>query len=163
MTLRGMVFIALRFYAVSLLALVIPILPTLIAFLSVESAPAGVWMGLSVPLAYFVMAVLLWFAAGRLASGIAREFNPAVQFQMTLEDAFTFAFVFLGLYFVLSTAASTVIQLLNLVGMMETEPEGSAAQTRVAHEFYRLGITLVIGLACVFCSRAWARKLASAD
>src|SRR5579871_1478271 len=106
--LRGLVFIALRFYAVSLWAAVIPILPSLLMFMSVDHDKTFGWTGLSVPLAYGLISAFLWFAAGRLASSISREFNPPVQFQITLEDALAFAFAFLGLYFVLNSIASTV-------------------------------------------------------
>ena len=161
MTLRDMVFIGLRFYAVSLLAGVIPLLQTLIVFFGVANVPGSIWIGLSVPLAYLVMAGLIWFASGRLARGIAGEFNPAVQFQLTLEGALTFAFVFLGLYFILNSAATALIQLYNLLSMMGVQSRGYTMQTRSGNDLYRSGITLVAGLASLFCSRVWARKLAA--
>jgi len=162
MTLRTILVIALRFYAINLSTSVLPLLPTLILFLNYRGPGSVVpWMALCAPLAYVMVAVLLWFAAGRLATGIAREINPAIQFQITLEEAFSFAFVFLGLYFILNSLAWTLINLFYLPGIMGPTTHGAATQTRAGNDLWRPGITLAAGLVSVFCSKVWARKLAN--
>jgi hypothetical protein len=160
-TLRILVVIALRFYAIYFLVVLVGALPTFISFAGVApELRGGEYVGLG---AYLILALGLWFAANRLAGGIVREFDSSVQLHLTLEDAYAFAFVFLGLYFFLSSVASAVVQFVHLLSIAGQSPDGThdASEARAITELYRPGITFIVGLASLLGSRAWSRKLAT--
>lgn len=164
MTLRVLVVIALRFYAIYFAVILLAMLPT---FISLGGALGGIvpklrvaeWVGLA---GYILIPLVLWFTANRLARYLIREFDATIQIKMTLEEAYAFAFVFLGLYFFLSSLGSAVIQfahLLSISGQSITSISQDPRSQRAAMDFYRPGITCVFGLASLLGSGAWSRKL----
>jgi hypothetical protein len=165
MALRVLVFAALRVLA---LYLVIEILMNLVPFLfTIDEMVQRISSFTLVPLVSMAMmiivAIFLWISAGRLASGITRECNPTIQCQLTLEEAYAIAFVFLGLYSVLSTLGSFLIDLFRFVSAISQYSTGDVVRSNALMDLYRFGITLAAGLAALIGHRAWARKLAKLD
>jgi hypothetical protein len=157
-TLRGLLFIALRFYAIYFFSSFLPALPIFIAFFRQISGEGMI--GLLTPLCWIAVAGILWCAAGPLATRMTRELNPPVQFNVNLEGAYAFAFVMLGLYFALNSSSALLLHLFSLVQVIGTERSDDMARTRAITVFLPSAITFVAGLASLLGAPAWARKLA---
>jgi len=110
-----------------------------------------------------IVAVFLWVIAGRLAVGITKECDPMVQFQLTLEDAYALAFVFVGLHLVLSSLGSFVIDLVRVVSAVSQYSNGDAMRSKAVSDLYLYAITLAAGSAALIGHRKWARKLSKLD
>jgi hypothetical protein len=161
MTLRVLVVIALRFYAIYFAVTFVAIMPTLL--LLGDAAPQYRSTEIIVLVGDLLMAPLLWFTAHWLAKSIVREFDSTVQFQMTFENAVAFAFVFLGLYFFLTSIGGAVAQFGGLVSEAHQYPgvPRDTLEQRAIILFCRPAITCIFGLASLLGSRAWSRKIAN--
>jgi hypothetical protein len=160
MTLRLLVVVALRFYAIYFAVTLLAILPTFISLggMVPEFRPSEVVSLIG----YLLLALVLWFTANRLAKSVVREFDSSVQLQLSFENAFAFAFVFLGLYFFLTSIGGTVTQLVRVVSASSQYEPGISRDTmeqRAVVDFCRPAITCIFGLASLCGSRAWSRKL----
>jgi hypothetical protein len=164
MALRALVFAGLRVLAIYLVAQVISLMPLVVPFVRASINEGGVtlWVVLTV-IGMIVMAVVLWLFAGRLASGVVRECDPTIQFSLTLEDAYSLAFVVLGLYFVLDALPGAVISIYRLISATSQYPVGDVVRSQRLLDMYRTGITLGAGLAALLGHRIWARKLTHSD
>jgi hypothetical protein len=117
----------------------------------------------AIPLVYAVAAAGRWMLAAWIARHVTPEPDSAVNAgALTLYDLYCFAFVFLGLYFVLSSFAQVLnaVHTYQLVSTMNPPPpflEKNAS-------FYQLTepvITLVAGSLCIIFASRIARKLMS--
>ena len=162
MTFRILVVIALRFYAIYFAVTLVALMPTLVLF--GDAAPQYRSTEIIVLVGYLLMAPALWFTAHWLAKSIVREFDSTVQFQMTFENAVAFAFVFLGLYFFLTSIGGAVMQFVNLLSVASQHPPATSLDTvehRAVIDFCRPALTCIFGLASLLGSRAWSRKIAN--
>jgi hypothetical protein len=107
-----------------------------------------------------LIAVLLWALSHAISAWIVRGVEMPVRFDITTEQAYSIAFVFLGLYFVLTSIGATVDNSIRSFGIVESVTYDSAVQTQALHDFYKSAITFVVGLTCVLGAPKWARKLA---
>ena len=107
-----------------------------------------------------LIALILWLFADRLAAAIVRGVDTSIdKFGLSLEDAYTFAFVFLGLYFVLSTIGPALQQLYYVVAVVAQLPESDPQRSIAVFQLYKPGITLIAGFASLLGAPFWARKL----
>lgn len=137
--------------------------------LAFSLAPQGpedsyAWWRLMVPLLTIVLAVVAWFIAPLLARLISGSQNTTAQISgVALVDLYAFAFVFLGIYFVLSSLGSAVNSFQYFFADAASHGDFDPDRKRLFYSFLRYLITLLAGLACVFYGQRWARKLVSAD
>jgi len=109
------------------------------------------------------LSILVAFAAWALAPTLARlvpgkQDSSVVIPVLSLGDLYAFAFIFLGLYFTLSSLADALNWFhyaLKVSLAHDLDPE----QKTSLYQLSRPLITLVSGLLCVFRGRCWADKL----
>jgi hypothetical protein len=158
MSLRVLVFAALRVMAVYFLVQVLVLLP--VALQLAPSASAGHFLPLLQLAATFLVALLLWAASGRFAALIVREVDPAkVAFSLSLGDAYAFAFVFLGLFFILSSLASALQQLYYLTAVLAQLPQDDPHRSLALFQLYGPAISLLAGITSLLGARFWSNQL----
>jgi hypothetical protein len=116
------------------------------------------------PLTIVLFAVVGWIIAPTLSRLVIGQRDAVIQSsELTLGDLYAFAFVFLGLYFVLSSVADT----LNWFHYFLWINAGNRLlPSENAPSYYSLSralISMIAGLICLFRGRRWARKLAASD
>ncbi len=161
MSLRVLLYAGLRVYAIYYVVQILTLIP-FVAQMMLVSAPEVSMAGSYVMnlVASGIVAALLWFSAPRLAAAIIRNSEPTIdKFALTLENVYTLTFVFLGLYFVLSSLASFLQQLYYLVAVVAQLPQDAPERTKAVFNIYRPGITLIAGGASLLGAPWWARKL----
>ena len=105
------------------------------------------------------LAVASWFAGPLLSRLITRCYDTTIAISgLSLEDLYTFAFVFLGLYFVLSSIAPSLnwIHYFLAVGSL---PNPVADQRKSVYQLSSSLITLFAGFTVMLPTRRWARRL----
>jgi hypothetical protein len=161
MSLRVLIYVGFRVYAVYYGIQVIAYLPSIVQLAALEGPSSRVLLPflLTVP-TFAILAAILWFSAERLASIIIPRSELVIdKFDLSLENAFTLTFVFLGLYFVFSSLASFLQQLYYLVAVVAQLPQDAPERTKAVFNIYRPGITLIAGGASLLGAPWWARKL----
>jgi hypothetical protein len=158
--LRLLVFVGLRVYAISFIVQAVALVPLYIQLMSHDAKDArGPWIFLE-PIGMILTALVLWTIAGRLATQVVGKSDPMIdRFSITLETAYTFAFVFLGLYFVLSSIASTLQQLYYLVAVVAQLPATDPQRSLAFFQFYRPCFTFIAGLTSLIGAPFWSSKL----
>ena len=103
----------------------------------------------------------MWMAAPWFARKILGKYDAPVHVSgISLEDIYSFAFVFLGLYFILTSLAAS----LNWIHYYLTlgDASSTAFSEKTQQSFYKAAqqfVTLLAGLATMLPARQWARKL----
>jgi hypothetical protein len=158
MTLRLLVVVALRFYAIYLTVQALSFLPVLaVSVRSLDNLAANILME---TISFLIISALIWGIAGRLAGAIVRGIDRNITFSLTLEEACTFAFVFLGLYFVLTGIGPVIVRFFNLLRMDGPRLLGDRFQIQLIEQFAESGIGVIFGFASILGARSWARKIA---
>jgi hypothetical protein len=158
MTLRFILVIVLRFYAISLAVQALSFLPILaIRVGSLDNFAVSMLMEM---VSFLIISVLIWCIAGRLANAIVRGIDGNITFSLTLEEACTFAFVFLGLYFILNGIGPVLVNFFDLLRMDGPRLLGDRFQVRLIQQFAESGVGVIFGFASVLGARSWARKIA---
>jgi hypothetical protein len=159
MPLADIVIVVLRLFAIQTFVQALSIAASATASLRISSAPAYISYLPSAALVIF--AVLEWVLAPAISRVVTRAHNPAIQIgTITREDLYSFAFVFLGLYFILVSVAPTMTWL--HFYLFWSARAGDYGGTR--NSFYDLAshlITLFAGILALVPARKWARKLMS--
>ena len=160
MSLRLLVFAALRVYAICLMVQTLALIPLYIQVIGHDTTGTrGVWILLE-PFGAVFASLILWIFAERLAALVVRSSEPAIdKFALTLEAAYTFGFFLLGLYFVLSTIGSTLQQLYYVVAVVAQLPESDPQRSLALFQLYQPGITVIAGFTSLLGASFWARKL----
>jgi len=113
----------------------------------------------AVPLFMLVLAIASWFAGPLLSRLITRCYDTTITISgLSLEDLYTFAFVFLGLYFVLSSIGPSLnwVHYFFAVGSL---PNPVDDQRKSVYQLSGSLITLVAGFTVMLPARRWARRL----
>ena len=106
-----------------------------------------------------IFAVLLWILASLLARLVSRGFDATVSVgTLSRLDLYSFAFVFLGLFFVLSSFADVI----NWIHYFATDPRHDSRDNNL-YQITRPCLTLAAGLVSLLGARRWTRKLAADD
>jgi hypothetical protein len=164
MPLSSIVVIVIRLFALNWLLTAIPL------FLSAAATPLPHERGLSVVLMPYAPSVLLLiFAAGLwiLTSTVARFVSRGVDTSMSIGslsrfDLYSFAFVFLGLFFILSSFADVI----NWIHYFATVPREDPRHDQRVRDLYQLTrpcLTLALGLVSLLGAPRWTRKLVAYD
>jgi len=167
MPLKTLVVIALRLYAiywlVDALSAILIYFPTFLAFMS--QGPSGTGMQtlysfILIPLGMLAFAVILWLLASRLSSAVTKGHDTQLTFtSLTREDLYRVAFVFLGLFFALSSIYSIVQTGYQFFAFDFPLPDSNPDKGRYLWPFLGHVLTMIAGFACVFGARKWTSKL----
>jgi hypothetical protein len=116
------------------------------------------WIAYLLPIALLVFAVLEWWLAPMIGRLVTRHHDGEVAVgALSRVDLYSFAFVFLGLYFILTSIAPALNW---LHYFLRTSAVGSQAESQSS--FYELAsyvVTLAAGVLTLVPARRWARRL----
>lgn len=121
-------------------------------------------VGFGMPIVTLVVAFVLW----QVGPGFARfilgtDDAPVSMGGLSLEDLYRFAFVFLGLYFALSSLAPALTWAHYTFSVAASTPSRNLEQERSLYSLFIPLITLGAGVACMLKGRLWTRKLLAWD
>jgi hypothetical protein len=164
MPLSSIVVIVIRLFALNWLLTSVPLL------FSAATNPLPYERHLLVVLMPYGPAVLLLiFAAGLwiLAPTIARFVSRGVDANVSIgslsrSDLYSFAFVFLGLFFILSSFAD-VVNWIHYFATVSCEDPRHDPRVQNLYQFTRPCLTLAVGLVSLLGAPRWTKKLVSHD
>jgi hypothetical protein len=120
--------------------------------------PPHYWMAYLVPVALLVFALFEWWLAPVIARLVTRHHDGEVAIgALSRLDLYSFVFVFLGLYFILTSIAPALDW---LHYFLTTSAGGSQSESQSS--FYNLAshlVTLTAGVVTLLPARRWARRL----
>ena len=174
MPLKSLVVIALRLFAIYLLvenlAELFIYLPTMISMVveAVQLSPGAgspsLFSVMLAPIGMLAVTVIFWFLASRLSSAITKGHDTQLTFtSLTREDLYRFAFVFLGLYFVLSSIYSILQTVYQFFAFDFPQPSDNPQKGRYLWPFLGHLFTLIAGFVCFFGAGNWTNKLISLE
>jgi hypothetical protein len=109
-----------------------------------------------------ILAIFLWIVAPPVARFVSRDFDTTVSVgSLSRSDLYSFAFVFLGLFFILSSFADVI----NWIHYFTLSHEDPRHDPRI-QSFYQLTrpcLTLAAGLVSLLGAPRWTKKLLSRD
>lgn len=159
MPLSGIVTVVLRLFAIQMVGQSLQTALFLAATAAKEgSHPPQYWLVFLVPVALLVFALLEWWLAPVIARFVTRNHDREVAVgTLSRLDLYSFAFVFLGLYFILVSIAPALNW---LHYFLRTSAVGSQSESQSS--FYSLAahlVTLTAGVLTLLPARRWARRL----
>jgi hypothetical protein len=129
------------------------------SLVAVGDSPRG-YFNYIVPIVLWGFAAFEWFLAPAISRLVTRGFDSVVTVTaFTREDLYSFAFVFLGLYFILSSIAPALDW---LHYFLTISGRGAGQEPHVRKSFYDLAsplITLIAGFTTLLPANRWARRL----
>ena len=167
MPLKTLIVIALRLYAiywlVDSLSQILIYFPTFFAFMS-QGSPGvgmqGIYALILIPLGMLAFAAILWFLSSRLSSPVTKGHDTQFTFTLlTREDIYRFAFVFLGVFFALSSIFSMVQTGYQIFAYDYPQPDSNPEKGRYLSPFLGHAFTMIVGFVCVFGAGNWTKKL----
>jgi hypothetical protein len=164
MPLSSIVVIVLRIFALYGLFWSLPL------FGSASITPLGRERSLSIVLAPYAPALLLvifatglWILARAIGRLVSRGVDTSVSIGgLTRVDLYSFAFVIVGLYFILSSFADVI----NWIHYLVTASHNNPAHNPSVENFYQLTrccLTFVAGFVSLLGAPHWTKKLVSHD
>ena len=167
MALKTLIVIALRLYAiywlVDSLSQILIYFPTFLAFMSQGSSGVGmqgIYALILIPLGMLAFAVILWFLSSRLSSPVTKGHDTQLTFTaLTKEDLYRFAFVFLGIYFAISSIYSALQTGYQFFAFDLPQPDDNPQKGRYLWPFMGHAFTMIAGFACALGARKWTNKL----
>jgi hypothetical protein len=157
MPLSSIVVIVIRLFALNWLLTSVSLL------LSTSQNPSAYGLMPYVPgVALLVVVAVLWILARAIARVVSRGIDANVSIgNLSRFDLYSFAFVFLGLFFILSSFADVI----NWVHYFTVSGEDPRRDPRV-HSLYQLTrpcLTLALGLVSLLGAPRWTKKLIARD
>ena len=163
MPLSSIVVIVIRLFALNWLLTAVPL------FLSAAATPlphdgsvVGILTPYAVPVLLLILATVLWILAHATARLVSRGVDSAVSIgSLSRSDLYSFAFVFLGLFFILSSFADVI----NWIHYFTVSREDPTHDPRIKnlYQLTRPFLTLVLGLVSLLGAPRWTKKLVSRD
>lgn len=166
MPLRTLIVIALRLYAiywfldaVPQISIYFPAFVTLSPCLGVRADHIQ-WLLVLMPIGMFLFSICLWVWASWLADQVTKGCETQLTVaSLTRDDFYRIAFVFLGLYFVLSSISQTVQSATMFFLLDFPLPANSERKWHYLWPFLGHVLALALGLACVWGASHWSKKL----
>ncbi len=163
MPLSSIVLIVVRLFALNWLLQAVALIATAIAVPLPGSHYASAVLVHYGPAAVLaIIAIFLWMLAPAVARFVSRGFDASVNMgSLSRSDLYSFAFVFLGLFFILSSFADVI----NWIHYFAVSPEDLRHDPRVQN-FYKLTrpcLTLAAGLVSLLGAPRWTKRLVSRD
>jgi hypothetical protein len=111
------------------------------------------------PFVMFLFAVIAWIIAPFLSRFIAGKYDAPIAISgLSLQDLYSFGFVFLGLYFILSSMGGFLYSFfysLTIAASHDFDPE----RKKSLYENLRPSVTMVAGFISLTYGKIWAKKL----
>lgn len=105
-----------------------------------------------------IFAATLWFLASVVARFVSRGVDTTVNVGgLSRSNLYSFAFVFLGLYFVLSSIGDVINWIHYFAIVSHYDP------TQNLYQLTRPGLTFIAGVASLLGAPCWTKKLAGLD
>jgi hypothetical protein len=163
MPLKTLVVIAIRLYAiywfVQSLADLLMRISTIGVFLTRDGEMLSL-IYLLIPLVMISIAVFLWIIASWLSSRVTKGRDTQLEFTvLTGEVLYSFAFVFLGLYFALASISAFMQRAYQFFAIGTALEEGNPQKSEFLLQLAGPTLTLLTGLLCVLFAGGLARKL----
>ena len=164
MPLSNIVAIVLRLFSVSWLVQgVAGFASTAAAAASFPSPYSNLW-NYAGPVFFVLIAASTWFLAPGLARFVTPRPEAAIEVGgLTRYDLYCFAFVFLGIYFVLSSVANAINWAHFYLFLSRTVPQADPQRQTSFYELAQPLITCVAGGLCIVFASRLARRLAIAE
>jgi hypothetical protein len=164
MPLSSIVVIVIRLFALNWLLTALPLLLSAAATpLPHESGLSVVLMPYVAPLILLILAAGLWILTPAIARLVSRGVDTSVNIGgLARSDLYSFAFVFLGLFFILSSFADVI----NWIHYFATASPDNPRNAPGGQNFYRLTrpcLTLAFGLVSLLGAPHWTKKLVAHD
>lgn len=159
MLLSKIVIVVLRLFSIQMVGQSVNMVLTFAGTIAQERSPRpDAWVLYLVPAAFLAFALLQWWLAPVIARLVTRHHDGEVAIgALSRLDLYSFAFVFLGLYFILISIAPSLNW---LHYFLKISAVGS--QSEAERSFYDLAthlVTLIFGLLTLLPAHRWARKL----
>ena len=163
MPLSSIVVIVIRLFAVNWLVTGVSLLASAATTpLPHERQSFAVLIPYALPVLFFVLAAGSWLLAPFISRLVSRGVDASVSVgSLSRSDLYSFAFVFLGLFFILSSLADVI----NWIHYFTVSGEDPRHDPRI-QSFYQLSrpcLTLAAGLVSLLGAPRWTRKLISRD
>jgi hypothetical protein len=160
MPLSNIVVIVVRLFALNWLLTAIPL------FLSAAATPllrdrsvATVLVPYVAPLLLLILATVLWTLALAIARLVSRGVDTTVSIgSLSRADLYSFAFVFLGLFFILSSFAD-VINWVHYFATVSREDPRHDPRVQNLYQLTRPCLTFALGLVSLVGAPRWTKKL----
>jgi hypothetical protein len=163
MPLKTLVVIALRLYAIYWLIQGLSELITLLPMWTLVRSQIGGIAETYVyvfPSSMLVISIVLWALSAKLSAQVTKGHDTQLVFtSLTREDLYRFAFVFLGLFFVLSSLFSLIQTGYQFFAFDVTRPDSNPHKGEFLWPFLGHGFTLIAGFSCMLGARKWTNKL----
>ncbi len=159
----SLILISLRLYAIYWLLQSMAELVTILPMFFIVKPELQIripWPITFFPVAALVFSIVLWLCAARISGAIVRGQDSELSMAtLSREGLYGFAFVFLGLYFILSSINGIVdtgfVFFTRGVDLPGNNPEWG----KEVFHFLSHVLTLVAGFACVLGAGKWSQKL----
>lgn len=162
MPLKSIVVVVLRLFAIQTLLQAIGLAVGEAGLHGRYDVPPRDYSGFIAPGGLLVFATIEWLLAPAVAKLVTRRHDTEVSLgALSRADLYSFAFVFLGLYFILSSIAPALIWLHYSLTMSAV---GSSSESE--RSFYALAtplIGLIAGFMALLPAQRWARRLLTAE
>lgn len=162
MPLNTIVVIVLRLFALNWLLHAVVLISSAIP-LSYERSVSANLLHCAPAMLLVILAVCLWLLASAVGRVVSRGFDASVSVgSLSRSDLYSFAFVFLGLFFILSSFAD-VINWLHYFAAVSREDPRHDPRIQSFYQLSRACLTLAAGLVSLLGAPRWTKKLVSRD
>ena len=164
MPLSSIVVIVLRLFALNWFATAIPLV---LSAAAIGSPREQRLLSLLLPYApavlLLILAAVVWLLAPSVARLVSRGVDATVSIgSLSRADLYGFAFVFLGLFFVLSSFAD-VVNWLHYFATVSREDPRHDPRIQNFYQLTRPFVTLALGLVLLIGAPRWTKKLVAHD
>jgi hypothetical protein len=164
MPLSSIVVIVIRLFALNWLLTSVPL------FLAATASPlrhdlnmAGVLMLYAPSVLLLILAAVLWILASAIARLVSRGVDTTVTVgALSRADLYSFAFVFLGLFFILSSFADVINRVHYITTASRQDPRHDV-RVQNLYQLTRPCLTLGLGLVSLLGAPRWTKKLVAYD
>jgi len=164
MPLTSIVAVVLRLFSVSWLVQGVTGLAVMAAALAPLPSPYSNPWNYAGPVFFVAVAVATWLLAPALARLVTPRPDSTIHIGgLTRYDLYCFAFVFLGLYFILSSIANSINWLHYYMILAKNTPQADSQRQTSFYQLTQALITLVAGGICLSLASRLAKKLTDAQ
>jgi hypothetical protein len=160
MPISSIVTVILRLFAIQTFVHGLSVGLSIAGEIAVANGPSRAYFNCIVTAVLWGFAAFEWFLAPVISRLVTRGFDSAMSIAaLSREDLYSFAFVFLGLYFILSSIAPA-LNWLHYYFAIASRTTGQGPEIRKS--FYDLAsplISLIGGFIALLPANRWARKL----
>ena len=131
-------------------------------FITFRPSTLEILLGIGSAVSALVFCLLAWILAPKIGRKITRGYDAPISIsEPSLEKLYAFAFVFLGLYFILDSIGATLNGLHYFLTMPSLKNANRSVfiQTQSLYQFTKPLITLIAGFIVLLSAKYWAARL----